>query len=55
MKIWKLQIFWDDGNSIIKFAKKLSHLERERIEAILRGGVHIHKNPKRKREDPGNV
>lgn len=51
MKFWKFQIFFGDG-TIIKFPK-LTIKEIDRISALMAGGHHVHKNPKRKPKDEG--
>ncbi len=48
MKLWKFQIFLEDERSIVRFDRHLSHLDLERIGQLLMGGVHVHKDPKRK-------
>ncbi len=46
MKLWKFQIFFDNG-TIIKFPK-LTLKEIDRISALMAGVSHVHRNPKRK-------
>lgn len=49
MKIGKLYIFWEGKqDNIIRFNRKLSRLDLERIDKYLDGGFHVHKNPKKK-------
>ena len=47
MKLWKFQIFLEDERSIVRFDRKLSHVDLERIGKLLMGDSHVHKNPKR--------
>jgi hypothetical protein len=41
MKLWKFLIFLDDGNTIMRFPRKLSRLEVERMLMILAGGSQL--------------
>jgi hypothetical protein len=48
VKLWKVWIILDNGNTVIKFDKKLSLTEINRVTELLAGGRHVHRNPKRK-------
>ncbi len=52
MKIGRLQIWWEKKDKdLISWAnerRRLSRLDRERIEKYINGGYHIHKNPRKK-------
>ena len=53
MKIWKLYFFWEGKqDNIIRFGRKISRLDLERIDKYLNGGYHIHKDPGKRPKKP---
>ena len=51
MKIGPFHIFLEKRNrTLLILPKRVSDEDRHKIESYLRGGVHIHKNPKKKKE-----
>lgn len=49
MRIGKFYVFWEGReDNIVRFNRKLSRLDLERIDKYLDGGFHIHANPHKK-------